>query len=268
MLGVVTAGPVCPHGPCRTPLGGWAIAPTSLDQRPVPDQVPPETLQPFGLNPQPIQPMDEVVLRRQMGHRPRLAVAILRRCRYGYPQVLLFAPLLVAGQRISPNSTLCWLSCPMLVREIDRLEADREIERFEHLASVDAGLREALQQAHRETARIRSAILPEVWHRRLAEQRPREYWVITETGIAGITRPDHVKCLHAHLADEMVRGKNPVGREVVRRLESEGIPLEGTDWCWQLCSPEGVWEHIDLRSGPEQASGEAQGEPQPPAAAE
>ncbi|HEY8486090.1 MAG TPA: DUF501 domain-containing protein [Limnochordales bacterium] len=208
-----------------------------------------ERLKALGLAPQPVQLVDEVVLRRQMGHRPRLALAVLRRCRWGYPQVLLFAPLLVGQRRISPNSTLCWLSCPLLVGAVDRLEADREIERFEHLASVDAELRAALEQAHRETARIRRALLPEEWERKLEQERPREHWVITQTGIAGITRPDHVKCLHAHLADYMVRGSNPVGEEVARRLESEGTPLQGTDQCWRYCSPEGAWEHLDLRGG-------------------
>ena len=222
----------------------------AADQRPVPDRAPsPEQLDVFGLRPQPLELRDEVVLRRQMGHRPRLALAILRRCRYGYPQVLLFAPLLVGQRRISPNSTLCWLSCPMLVREVDRLEKEGEIERFEHLASVDGELREALQRAHDETARIRASLLPPQWASRLADQRPRDHWVITRTGIAGITRPDHVKCLHAHLADHMVRASNPVGEEVARRLQAEGFPLEGTDSCWRLCSPEGAWEHLDLRQG-------------------
>lgn len=229
-------------------MGGVTIATSAPEQRPVPDRAPdPGLLEPFGLHPEPLELRDEVVLRRQMGHRPRLALAVLRRCRYGFPQVLLFAPLLAAGPRVSPNSTLCWLSCPMLVREVDRLEKEGEIERFEHLASVDGELRSALQRAHETTARIRSTLLPGEWARRLQEQRPREYWVITETGIAGITRPDHVKCLHAHLADYMVRGDNPVGDEVARRLQSEGHPLDGTDRCWQLCTPQGAWEHLDLR---------------------
>lgn len=184
-----------------------------------------------------------------MGHRPRLALGVVRRCRYGYPQVLLFAPLLVGEGRISPNSTLCWLSCPLLVREVDRIEKEGEIERFEHLVSVDQTLRGAIEQAHRVTARIRSELLPEEWRARLAAERPRDHWIITETGIAGITRPDHIKCLHAHLADFLARGDNPVGEEVARRFESEKIPVEGTDTCWRHCTPEGASE--DLTQEPE-----------------
>lgn len=191
------------------------------------------------------------MVRRQMGHRPRLALGVVRRCRYGYPQVLLFAPLLVGEKRISPNSTLCWLSCPLLVREVDRIEKEGEIERFEHLCSVDASLREALAEAHRVTAQIRTELLPQEWRERLAQERPRDHWIVTETGIAGITRPDHVKCLHAHLADYLARGHNPVGREVARRFEDEGIPVEGTETCWRYCTPEGASEEIPADSPPD-----------------
>lgn len=206
-------------------------------------------LQALGIRPEPFNDQDRIVIRRQMGHRPRLALGVVRRCRYGYPQVLLFAPLLVGEGRISPNSTLCWLSCPLLVREVDRIEKEGEIERFEHLASVDPTLRDAIEQAHRVTARIRTELLPEEWRARLAAERPRDHWIITETGIAGITRPDHIKCLHAHLGDFLARGDNPVGEEVARRFESEGIPVQGTDTCWRHCTPEGASE--DLTREPE-----------------
>ncbi len=201
-----------------------------------------------GIRFEPFGEQDEIVIRRQMGHRPRLAIGVARRCRYGYPQVELFAPLLADERRISPNSTLLWLSCPLLVRAVDRLEKEGELERFEHLAAVDGELRQALEQAHQATARIRRLLLPEPWQQKLALERPREHWVITATGIAGITRPDHIKCLHAHLADHLARGANPVGSEVARHLEQLGTPVAGSDTCWRFCTPEGAsqrWENHD-----------------------
>ncbi|WP_324717044.1 DUF501 domain-containing protein [Carboxydochorda subterranea] len=200
----------------------------------------------LGVHVERFSDQDAIVVRRQMGHRPRMALGVLRRCRYGYPQVLLFAPLEVdeAKRRISPNSTLCWLSCPLLVREIDRLERDGELDRFEHLADVDPQLQESLGQAHRATASIRRTLVPEEWAELLQAERPRDWWILTETGISGITRPAHVKCLHAHLADELARGANPVGQEVARLLESQRVPVAGTETCWRHCTPEGASQHL------------------------
>ncbi|MEW6045217.1 MAG: DUF501 domain-containing protein [Bacillota bacterium] len=216
------------------------------EQRPVPEKLPddPAVFQGLGIRPEPFNDQDAIVIRRQMGHRPRLALGVVRRCRYGYPQVLIFAPLQVAGDHVSPNSTLCWLSCPLLVQEMDRLEKQGEIERFEHLASADEELRSSIEEAHRATARIRKALVPEDWLKRLESERPRDFWIVAQTGISGITRPEHVKCLHAHLADYLARGTNPVGYEVARLLESQGTPVEGTETCWRLCTPEGASERI------------------------
>lgn len=212
----------------------------------MPDRLPEDRgrLEELGIHAEPFTEQDRIVIRRQMGHRPRLALGVVRRCRYGYPQVLVFAPLLVGPSRISPNSTLCWLSCPLLVREVDRIEKEGEIERFEHLVSVDETLRDAVADAHRTTARIRMELVPEEWRTRLSAERPREHWILADTGISGITRPEHVKCLHAHLADFLARGRNPIGEEVARRFESEGIPVEGTETCWRFCTPEGASETL------------------------
>lgn len=221
--------------------------PAPNTSRAIPSNLPgDDRLSRLGLHPEPFTEQDAVVIRRQMGHRPRLGLGVLRRCRYAFPQVLLFAPLQVDAEErvISPNSTLCWLSCPLLVRAIDRLEKEGELERFEHLAAVDAGLRDALGEAHRATAEIRRSMVPPEWAKRLQEERPRDWWVIAETGIAGITRSDHVKCLHAHLADELARGGNPVGREVAATLRSQHIPEDGTEMCWRWCTPEGASEQI------------------------
>jgi len=69
----------------------------------------------------------------------------LVRCSHGYPQVLRVRPL-IDGK---PFPTLYWLSCPHLVGDVDRLEADDWIDRLERRMSDDPWLQAVMNEAHR-----------------------------------------------------------------------------------------------------------------------
>ncbi len=63
---------------------------------------------------------------------------------------------------------------------------------------------------------------------------------ILQSGLIGVSPGQvEVKCLHAHLADHLVRGDaNRVGARVVKLLSDEGVTLEGEEECWkQRCGP-------------------------------
>merc|ERR1712012_663080 len=51
-------------------------------------------------------------------------------------------------------------------------------------------------------------------------------------------RPDSadVKCLHAQVGDELVRGGNHIARQVLRDIEDQGVPVNGTDECCDNCN--------------------------------
>jgi len=51
-------------------------------------------------------------------------------------------------------------------------------------------------------------------------------------------RGNRVKCLHAHVGDYLVRGAfaNPVGDLVLRRLQDQGVQINGTETCWRECA--------------------------------
>merc|ERR1712187_146972 len=57
------------------------------------------------------------------------------------------------------------------------------------------------------------------------------------SGLASM-RPDSadVKCLHAQVGDELVRGGNKIASQVLRDLEDQGIPIDGTDECCDNCN--------------------------------
>jgi uncharacterized protein len=124
----------------------------------------------------------------------RFAVAVRRPD--GSPLVIENEPHLRDG---TPMPTLYWLVDPALRDAVSRLES-RGVHRYEEL--VDG---EELRRAHDEYARRRRAV---TIHGDLAQ---------AEGGVGG-TRVG-VKCLHAHLANYLVGGDDPVGALVASELE-------------------------------------------------
>jgi hypothetical protein len=204
-------------------------------------QVVPATPPPPKERPYPFEEATEedrrVIEERQLRHRAPYLLGIARRCRYGYPQVFVCTPLRLVQGRLAAESTLCWLSCPLLSRAIDRLEKEGWLDRLAHLVRSDESLRQEVEEVHRQAAEIRWGLVPTNWRAKLESDHglARERWILRGTGVAGVTRPDHVKCLHAHLADYLWRGTNPLGRLACDELARRGIRVGGDELCWQQC---------------------------------
>jgi uncharacterized protein len=100
------------------------------------------------------------------------------------------APRLEDG---SPFPTLFWLTCPVLVRGVSKLESDgRMAAMTERLR--DRGLRARLGDAIERYLKRRDAHEP-----------------LSDAGAPPGGGPDRVKCLHAHVAHELADGPNPIG---------------------------------------------------------
>ena len=105
----------------------------------------------------------------------------------------------------SPFPTLYWLTCPSLCADISRLEASGAIADFERLL---------------RSPKTRSALLASD----LAYRRERAGGAaLGNVGIAGNSDPLRLKCLHAHAADYLAAGLNPIGKKV---LESAPMPVD------------------------------------------
>ena len=150
------------------------------------------------------------VIAEQIGRRPRGLAGVPVRCSYGFPQVIWVRPL-VDGK---PFPTLFWLSCPYLVREVDRLEADGWIGRLERRMAEDEELRAGMARAHERYIERRSALLSN-GERRTIESRGQAASLL-EKGIGGIADRRRLKCLHLHVAHDLA-DENPIGR-IVREM--------------------------------------------------
>ena len=64
-------------------------------------------------------------------------------------------------------------------------------------------------------------------------------WLCRSCGVAVV--PGQVrdaKCLHAHVADALMRGRgaNAIGRATLELLEARGVPVDGGDRCSEQCN--------------------------------
>lgn len=145
---------------------------------------------------------DEATVEAQIGRPLRAPAEVLARCHLGLPVAVAVPPLLDDG---TPFPTRYWLSCPLAVIRVGRLESGGGVKRMEAKAAVDPSFGEALEAAHTRYAAERDALVP-------AGTEPRP------TGGVGGTRRG-VKCLHAHYADWAAGNANPVGRLVAEWIE-------------------------------------------------
>lgn len=149
---------------------------------------------------------DDEVVRAQLGRPPRSAVDVVRRCHLGLPVVLRMPARLPSGE---PFPTRFWLSCPLLVRRLSRLEAEGRVGELEERSERDADFAAALEAAHQRARDEREHL-----HRELGDVEARR---VGRGGVGGAR--GGVKCLHLHYADHLGRGANPVGAIVADEVE-------------------------------------------------
>lgn len=166
---------------------------------------------------EPVSLADERVITGQLRRRPRGLRGVERRCRYGYPQVVLVYPL-IEGK---PFPTIFWLTCPFLTKAIDHLEADGWIKRMEGLLEEDEALAARLQEAHHAYIAERYSLLTEEDRGYLKEAGILKS--LLERGIGGSANFKRVKCLHLHVAHALARA-NPIGEFVLRELSEHACP--------------------------------------------
>jgi len=149
---------------------------------------------------------DRAIVARQLGREPRAFRRVAVRCPFGRPAVTEQTPYDDTG---APFPTTYWLTCPHLVAQVSRLEADGGVDRWTRAASDDPELAGSLARADEEQRRLR----PEL-----------------ELGIGGARAGARtLKCLHAHVAFALARPGYELGEEIVRELEPLWPPICCTD---------------------------------------
>ena len=137
---------------------------------------------------------DREVVETQIGRPLRADSEVVARCHLGLPVVVEVPPHLDDG---TPFPTLFWLTCPLAVARIGRLEGAGGVKRMEAKAEADPVFAAALEQAQAEYSSEREA-------RVVDRSGP-----IPTGGVGGAAAG--VKCLHAHYAHRAAGRENPIG---------------------------------------------------------
>ncbi len=145
---------------------------------------------------------DRGVVEVQIGRPLRARSEVVARCHLGMPVVVRVPPHLDDG---TPFPTLYWLTCPLAVTRIGRMEGAGGVKRMEAKSAVDPAFAAALGRAHASYAAERDRRIVD-----LDAPAP-------SGGVGGAARG--VKCLHAHYAHHAAGGENPVGELVARWIE-------------------------------------------------
>jgi hypothetical protein len=149
---------------------------------------------------------DRAIVTAQLGRPPRTPFRVAAPCPHGLVGVIENAPRSDDG---SPFPTLYWLTCPVAIREVSRLESAGRMRHYEEMLRADPDLARRYRAAHEEYISRRDEVAE------MAGVEP-----LRDPASAG-GMPDRVKCLHALYAHELVTS-NPVGALV--RAEIEPLP--------------------------------------------
>ncbi|HYZ18001.1 MAG TPA: DUF501 domain-containing protein [Gaiellaceae bacterium] len=159
---------------------------------------------------------DRAVVERQLGRPPRAFRRVVVRCPFGRPAVTEQSPYDDSGE---PFPTTYYLTCPHVVAAVSRLEAAGGVERWTEAAEHDPRLGQSLRRATDEQRAAR---------RRLAgAETGRDEGKSLELGIGGASRPERLKCLHAHVAFALAHPGYALGEEIVAEI----VPLWPEECC-------------------------------------
>jgi hypothetical protein len=146
---------------------------------------------------------DRAIVEQQLGRVPRAFGRVAARCPYGLPAVTEQLPYDVEGK---PFPTTYYVTCPHLVSAIARLEASGAVERWSERASEDEGLSASLARATDEQRHVRRGLA--------GSSRGTDHGASLDFGIGGSRTPEHLKCLHAHVAFALARPGYTLGERI------------------------------------------------------
>ena len=138
----------------------------------------------------------------QLNRNLRSDVNVVAKCHFDLPVVVDVPKNLDDG---TPFPTMFWLTCPMYVKKVSTLESHGMVK------ELDKQL-----QSNKK--------LNELWSKRqksYEEERNKKYknsmnLISPDGGVGGTLKS--IKCLHSHLADELVTGLNTIGQIVLENV--------------------------------------------------
>jgi len=155
---------------------------------------------------------DLQILKWQLGQESIRLLKVVKRCRFGYPMVILLNPMTEEDKvDYKSISNPMWLTCPFLNKKIHELESNGYIIKVKEFIDSDPDNIEIMRNAHVNYYYLRRSIFN--MNFTLGEAFGK-YSKILSSGVGGTKDIEHVKCLHQHFGHFLVCNDNIVGRVV------------------------------------------------------
>ena len=166
------------------------------------------------------------VSERQLDHPINDVIVIDKiKCKHGYPRAYVYYPL---GKNKKYYSGHLRLTCPLLVKAIDDYEDNGGIREINLEVAENPSLKINFAETNAAWINIRRECMTPS-DVALVKQRYGDNFdqLCGEAGILGLMSTDDVKCLHAHVADHIMRGCNKIGEIALATLENKGVEING-----------------------------------------
>ena len=150
--------------------------------------------------------MDSSIVIEQLGREPMVPYEVAAWCDAGHPSVIRCYPLERRGDVLKPFPTLYWLTCPNVIAQIGRIEAQGWIGRFEAMMLEDESLTTAVSADHDRYIAERWALLSDADREAIKEAGLTQLY--EGRGVAGVGDRARLKCLHAHFAVYLAARQN------------------------------------------------------------
>ncbi|CAM9907770.1 unnamed protein product [Discosporangium mesarthrocarpum] len=170
---------------------------------------------------------DSAIIEEQLGFIPNNVVAVASRADNGEPAVLKLYPLAVSLKSAragnferQPFPTMYWLSSPEFKTCVSHLERRGLVAQWEKRLQGNQAYIDEMKMAHKEYANERWEMLMAA-DQKMVLKKGWDGALGQSVGVAGITQPAAIKCLHAHFAHFLATGNNLVGKWVQEALDAE-----------------------------------------------
>ncbi len=140
----------------------------------------------------------EVQLKRNL----RSDIEVVAKCHFDLPVVVDVPKNLDDG---TPFPTMFWLTCPMYIKKVSTLESHGMVKELDSQLNSNNKLRKLWSKRQKNYEKERNKKYKNIKN------------IISPSGGVGGTL-NSIKCLHSHLADELVTGKNIIGQIVLENV--------------------------------------------------
>ena len=138
----------------------------------------------------------------QLDRSLRSDVEVVSSCHFNLPAVIKVPSNLDDG---TPFPTSYWLTCPMYNKKVGSLESQGLIKELDNQLNENEDLKKLWSDRQRSYEEERNKA-----------KKKNEEEIIPTGGVGGAS--ESIKCLHAHLADELATSKNYIGKIVLESI--------------------------------------------------